>query len=57
MPRLSKKDRELWAFFIDPDTGKRKYFPDCRRCMRSCKQSYRVKVVVCPRYVTRKKRR
>ena len=57
MPKLSKKDRELWAFFIDPDTRKRKFFPDCRRCMCSCKQSYRAKVVECPRYATRKKRR
>ena len=57
MLKLSKKDRELWVFFIDPNTRKRKFFPGCRRCMRSCKQSYRAKVVECPRYATRKKRR
>ena len=53
MPKLSKKERMLWAFFLDPKTGKRKYNELCRRCIRACKQSWRAVVVVCPRYISR----
>lgn len=50
MPRLSKKLKDIWAFFIDPITGKRKYFSRYLGCARECKQSFRVKEVECPRY-------
>ena len=50
MPRLSKKLKDIWEFFIDPITGKRKYFTRCLACARKCKQSFRVKEVDCPRY-------
>ena len=53
MPKLSKKERMLWALFLDPKTGKRKYNELCRRCIRACKQSWRAVVVVCPRYISR----
>ena len=53
MPKLSKKERMLWALFLEPKTGKRKYNDLCRRCIRACKQSWRAVLVVCPRYISR----
>ena len=53
MPKLSKKERILWGFFIRPETGKRSYNELCVRCIRACKQSFRSRVVVCQRYVSR----
>ena len=46
MPKLSKRERKLLAFFLDPITGKRRYNDVCRRCIRACKQSWRA-VVEC----------
>ena len=54
MPWLSKKLKDIWAFFIDPNTGRRKYFSRCSGCTRECKQSFRVKEVDCPRYVPKR---
>ena len=53
MPKLSKRERQLLAFFLDPITGKRRYNDLCRRCIRACKQSFRAIVVTCPRYISR----
>ena len=53
MPKLSKKERMLWAFFLDPGTGKRRYNDLCRRCIRTCKQSFRATLIMCPRYISR----
>lgn len=50
MPRLSKRQRNEWAFFIHPKTGRRTYNIICRRCALSCKQSFRATLVYCPRY-------
>ena len=50
MPKLSQKLKEMWSFFIDPITHKRRYYAKCSRCERECKQSFRVKEVDCPRY-------
>lgn len=53
MPKLSKKERILWGFFIRPETGKRSYNTDCVRCIFDCKQSFRAVLEACPRYVSR----
>lgn len=50
MPKLSKKLKDIWEFFIDPNTKRRKYYPRCCRCARNCKQSFRVTGLWCPRY-------
>lgn len=55
MPRLSKRQRTEWAFFIHPKTRRRTYNKVCRRCLRSCKQSFRATLVSCPRYNPRAK--
>lgn len=49
MPRLGKKARAEWAFFIG-ENGRRQYNALCRRCQLSCKQSFRAQVVDCPKY-------
>lgn len=53
MPRLSKKKKQECEFFIDCVTGRRKYHETCRKCARSCKQSFRVKSIICDRYISK----
>lgn len=50
MPRLSKKAKAEWAFFINPLTGKRQFNLLCQHCTCECKQSYRAQILACPRY-------
>ena len=51
MPRMSKRDKLYWAFFIDPATGRRKFNHVCRCCARDCKQSFRAELICCPKYL------
>ena len=44
MPRLSKKVKAEWAFFLHPQTGRRTYNEICRSCIHECKQSFRAPV-------------
>lgn len=41
MPRLSKKAKREWDFFINPETGRRIYNSLCLKCKNKCKQSTR----------------
>ena len=50
MPRLSKKAKQEWDFFINPKTKRRTYNALCRSCIHNCKQSYRAEVIECRRY-------
>lgn len=50
MPRLSKKARWEWNFFISPKTGRRTYNDRCRKCSNACKQSFKAVIVPCPKY-------
>lgn len=50
MPRMSKQNKREWALFINPKTGRKNYNDLCRKCLRQCKQSYRVIVVSCRRF-------
>lgn len=43
MPRLSKKAKQEWDFFINPKTGKRTYSDLCHKCSNECKQRYKNK--------------
>lgn len=45
MPRLSKKSKQEWVFFINPETGRRTSNSLCLKCKNKCKQSYRAVVV------------
>ena len=50
MPRLSKKEKQEWDFFINPKTGRRTYNKFCRKCHNDCKQSYRAVIVYCRKF-------
>ncbi len=50
MPKLSKKQKQEWDYFINPETGRRTYNRLCRKCRNDCKQSYRAKIVCCLKY-------
>ena len=50
MPRMSKRIKWEWELFINPKTGRKNYNDLCRKCLRQCKQSYRVIVVSCRRF-------
>lgn len=54
MPRLSKKAKQEWDFFISSKTGRRTYNDLCRKCRNSCKQSFRAIVVDCSRYSSKR---
>lgn len=53
MPRMSKKMKHEWSLFLN-SRGTRCYNRLCRRCIRSCKQSFRTIVVECPRYFSKR---
>lgn len=54
MPRLSKKTKQEWDFFISLKTGRRTYNDLCRKCRNSCKQSFRAIVVDCSLYFSKR---
>ncbi|GHU79067.1 hypothetical protein FACS1894191_1010 [Clostridia bacterium] len=54
MPKLSKKARLEWSLYIG-EGGRRQYNALCRKCRRDCKQSYRVIIVLCPKYESKRK--
>ena len=56
MPRMSKKKKEEWAFFLN-DRGRITYNALCRRCVHDCKQSFRAMVIVCPHYHSKRSNR
>ena len=51
----SQKWKLEWAFFLGAD-GRRKYNEQCCRCVHDCKQSYRVTIVSCPAYKSKRSR-
>lgn len=53
MPRLSKKTKAEWSFFINPLTGKRQFNLLCQHCICECKQSYRAQILSYPHYQKR----
>ena len=54
MPRMPKYLKEEWAFFLD-ERGRKKYSELCRKCERSCKQSFRAIVIQCPHYQSKRR--
>lgn len=53
MPRMSKRRKQEWAFFLN-DRGRISYNELCRRCTHGCKQSFRAVVVECPHYCSKR---
>lgn len=56
MPRMSKKRKEEWAFFLN-DRSRIAYNALYRKCVYNCKQSFRAAVIVCPHYHSKRSRR
>lgn len=50
MPRLSKKAKREYDFFINPQTGRRTYNDLFRKCGNECKQSFKAVIVSCSKY-------
>ena len=46
-PRLSKKYKQEWAFFLD-HRNRMKYNELCKKCEKECKQSFRAIIIDCP---------
>ena len=53
MPHMPKYLQREWAFFLD-ERGRKKYNELCRKCERSCKQSFRAAVILCPHYQSKR---
>ena len=53
MPRMSKKRRLEWAFFLN-ERNRITFNAFCRGCTHDCKQSFRAIVVLCPRYYSKR---
>ena len=53
MPRMSKKMKHEWSLYLN-GKGRRAYNTLCRRCVHTCKQSFRSLVVECPRYYSKR---
>ena len=51
----SQKWKLEWSFYLDTD-GRRKYNDLCRRCIQSCKHSFRAEIVRCPCYISKRSR-
>ena len=53
MPRMSKKLKQEWSFFLN-DRGRKAYNTLCRNCVFPCKQSFRAIVIECPHYCSKR---
>ena len=53
MPRMAKQRKQELTFFLH-DLGRVNHTVLCRRCVRSCKQSFRTIVVECRRNVSKR---
>lgn len=53
MPRMSKKRKQEWAFFLNA-RNRITYNDLCRKCRRPCKQSFRAIVIDCPLYYSKR---
>ena len=56
MPRMSKKDKKEWDFYLD-ENGRISYNELCRNCDRSCKQSFRAVIISCPEYSSKRRKK
>ena len=53
MPRMSKKRRLEWSFFLN-ERNRIIFNALCRGCTHDCKQSFRAIVILCPRYYSKR---
>ena len=53
MPRMSKKRKQELTLFLN-ERDRVEYNSLCRRCVHSCKQAYKVLVIECGRYLSKR---
>ena len=53
MPAMSKKRKQELSMFLN-EAGRVAYNSLCRRCVHTCKQSYKAMVVECRRYLSKR---
>lgn len=53
MPRMSKKRKQELSLFLN-ERGRVEYNSLCRRCVHTCKQAYKVLVIECGRYLSKR---
>ena len=53
MHRMTKKRKQERSLFLN-ERGRVKYNSLCRRCVHNCKQAYRVLVIECGRYLSKR---
>ncbi|KJF63179.1 hypothetical protein [Clostridioides difficile] len=53
MPRMSKKKKEEYAFFLN-DKGRISYNELCKRCKYDCEQSFRASIIECRNYISKR---
>ena len=56
MPRMPKKRKLELSFFLN-ERGRVTYNDLCRKCQRTCKQSFRAVIVDCPYYLSKRSKR
>lgn len=56
MPRISKKRKQEWALFLN-ERNRITVNALCRKCQHNCKQSFRVAVIVCPKFLRKERMR
>ena len=56
MARMSDKRRLAGSFFLN-DRTRITYNELCRKCQHQCKQSFRVVVVDCPKYLSKRSKK
>ena len=54
MPRMSKKRKHEMMFFLN-DRNRITFNELCLKCIKDCKQSFRVFVIQCPLFVRKEK--
>jgi len=54
MPRMSKKRRLELAYFLN-ERNRITHNPQCRKCQKDCKQSFRAVLIFCPKYLSKRK--
>lgn len=53
MKKYSKKWFEENSFFVDEKTGRKKFNELCKKCQLDCKQSFKVEILNCNKFVKR----
>ena len=54
MPRMSKQRKQEWSLFLN-ERSRITYNGLCRKCRNDCKQSFRCIVVLCPKYLSKRR--